>query len=147
MAGDRTLRRLKAVENLIGILKRHAALTSGRVFAPGTTVTLPSGDLVYPDVVYLRKPLQVTDGIQGAPDLIVQILHNSSPEGERVLKRILYEQNGVDEYWILDAMGSCIEVFALEGAAYRAHGCFAGGATLDSPLLRGLTFPVAPIFA
>jgi Uma2 family endonuclease len=147
MPGERTLRRLKAIEKLIGVLKQHAATAGGRVFAPGTTVTLPSGDVVYPDAVYLRKPLRVADGIIGAPDLIVQILHNSSPEGERVLKKVLYEQNGVDEYWILDAMGSTIEVFALEGRAYRAVGYFASDSVLQSPGLTGLSIPVGPLFA
>lgn len=146
MPGERTIRRLKALENLLGVLRQYAVTAGGTIYTPGTTVKLPSGDEVYPDAVFLRRPLPMKDALIGAPDLIVQILHNSSPDGERILKRALYEKNAVREYWIMDAVGMTFEVMTLVDKSYRAVGTFGAGTSFASPLLSGLTVDVGTIF-
>jgi Uma2 family endonuclease len=147
MAGEKTIRRLRAIECLIRVFQDHARTTGCSVYTPGMAVLLPSGDTVYPDAILHRGTLAVAEELRGAPDLIVQILHNSTPDGERVLKRTLYERNGVKEYWIMDVMNSTIEVLALRDSRYDTWGAFGAAGTLTSPSFPGLAVPMNRVFA
>lgn len=62
-------------------------------------------DAVEPDVFFRKQTNQNCDlddkGIFGPPDLIIEVL-SSNKKHDRVLKRTLYEQTGVKEYWIIN---------------------------------------------
>ena len=80
---------------------------SGRaeVFPSPIDVHLTEIDIVQPDLVALARPSAHLIGelkIEGAPDLVVEILSPSSRRTDRGSKRALYETAGVREYWILD---------------------------------------------
>lgn len=66
---------------------------------------LNGGDLVYrPDLVFIRRE-RVPPGlmrISGAPDLIIEIISDSSRRFDQETKRFDYERFGVCEYWIVD---------------------------------------------
>jgi Uma2 family endonuclease len=146
MPGE-TARKLKSLDRLLKALQAHVrAAGAGTVYPPGTAVHLPGGDIVFPDLVVVVKPLPVRDGILGAPDILVQILHASDPNRERVERRSLYEKNGVAEYWVLDVAGGAIEVFALQGAAYAAPRAFPKGSLLTSAALPGLALAITSLF-
>jgi len=59
------------------------------------------------------KALSIRSAVQGAPDLVVEILSPSTAGRDRVAKRTLYGKYGVREYWIVDPVGSTIEVLTL----------------------------------
>ena len=42
------------------------------------------------------------EGIVGAPDFVLEILSLSTAMKDQTQKRLLYEQSGVKEYWILN---------------------------------------------
>jgi Uma2 family endonuclease len=63
------------------------------------------GDLVYrPDLVFIRRdpavPLPVR--IVGAPQLVVEVVFESSRRMDHETKKDDYERHGVEEYWIVD---------------------------------------------
>ncbi len=147
MAGEKTLRRLKAIENLLGAFKNYALANGCTVYTPGQEIRLPSGDAIYPDAVLHRGSLAAGDDLVGVPHLIVQILHNSTPDGERLLKRGIYEKSGVKEYWILDAVNSTIDVLSLRDGRFEPWGAFAPGSTVTSPAFPGLAVPMAALFS
>ncbi|MDX2165752.1 MAG: Uma2 family endonuclease [Deltaproteobacteria bacterium] len=57
----------------------------------------------------------------------------------------MYEENGVDEYWIVDPMRKRITVFTLTATGYDSGVSYARGA-IRSRLLPGLTIPLAELF-
>lgn len=59
--------------------------------------------MVQPDVLVLcdREKMQL-DKICGAPDLVVEILSESTKRKDSYLKLMKYEQAGVREYWLVD---------------------------------------------
>jgi Uma2 family endonuclease len=137
-----------AVLNLASLLRQHALSThAGRVFVAPFDVHLPSGSIVQPDVVFVSSARLsiVQDWIFGAPDLLIEVLSPDGLERDRLVKRRLYAENGVREYWLVDPEERTVEVLVLDGAQWVAHGYFQASETVVSPTLPGLAIPVAAI--
>src|SRR5581483_9247689 len=93
-----------------------------------------------------RKSIITEKYLAGAPDLIIEILSPSSMERDKLVKRDLYAKHGVSEYWIVDPVGTKIEVLLLESQAYGLHGIFMNDDCLSSPLLAGFDLPLTSAF-
>jgi Uma2 family endonuclease len=52
-------------------------------------------------------------GIEGAPDLVVEVLSRSTAARDRGIKRERYALFGVTEYWVVDSTRKQIEVHRL----------------------------------
>jgi Uma2 family endonuclease len=82
----------------------------GRVFGASQGFELPSGDTVQPDVAYVSRERWEATSVEAGrflrivPDLVVEVVSPSSGERDRVLKRRIYERNGVREYWLVDPL-------------------------------------------
>jgi Uma2 family endonuclease len=85
--------------------------------------------------------------VQGAPDLVVEVLSPSTTSRDRVVKRDLYATFGVREFWIADPGTNTIEVLVPAQGGMGSWGLFADGSSLTSPLLGGLQVPVSEVFA
>jgi len=72
-------------------------------FVSPVGVKLPSGDEVIPDLLVLCDRSKVgAKYIDGAPDLVIEVLSPSTRQRDLNRKRRLYRDNGVREYWIID---------------------------------------------
>ncbi len=120
----------------------------GRVFVAPVDVVLED-EVVEPDVLFIATSRLgiVRDRIEGAPDLVVEVLSPSTEVRDRVVKRALYAKNGIREYWIVDVDAKSVEVLKLAGTAYGLHAVFEAGDRITSPVLPGLSLPVADVFA
>ena len=77
----------------------------GKVINAPIDVQLGDHDIVQPDlIVILNESRAVTTDtrVVGPPNLVVEILSSSTSKNDLTLKWKLYEQSGVDEYWIVD---------------------------------------------
>ncbi len=92
----------------------------GKVYAGPVDVLFAEGDYLEPDLVFVREDRRrdiVKDrGIEGAPDLVVEVLSASTASRDRGLKRQRYAWFGVPEYWVVDADAKQIEVYRLNEA-------------------------------
>ncbi len=78
-------------------------------------VILSKNDIVRPDIIVVCDKNKIEHrGINGAPDLVVEILSPSTARKDRVEKFELYKTYGVREYWIVDPYNMTIEVFDFE---------------------------------
>ncbi|MEW6238814.1 MAG: Uma2 family endonuclease [Candidatus Omnitrophota bacterium] len=101
-----------------------------RVFIAPTDVVLSEWDVVQPDVFVVCDKKKITEkNIQGAPDLIIEILSPSTAKKDRWEKKNLYEKFGVREYLLADPDGKFVERFCLgedgrfnRGEAFDAAG-------------------------
>jgi Uma2 family endonuclease len=84
-----------------------------RVFVAPVDVVLSRDTVVQPDVVVVCAPAKTADRqrIQGAPDLVVEVLSPSTSLKDRREKRALYEAHGVPEYLIVDPAERYAEYF------------------------------------
>ena len=122
----------------------------GKSFVSPIDVVLPQqlGDPVQPDIVFITNERLSIVGelnIQGAPDLVMEVLSPSNPEYDRTLKYEIYAEAGVPEYWIVDPHERTIEVFALRDGGYEQLGRYGEGETARSELLDGFTAAIDEI--
>ncbi|HET7092617.1 MAG TPA: Uma2 family endonuclease, partial [Thermomicrobiales bacterium] len=140
----------QVISNLIGILLPLVARLGGRWFTAPLDVFIPGGDPVQPDLIVLlpggaAKP--VRRGIEGPPDLAIEVLSPSNRGHDRLTKRALYDAAGVREYWIVDPEARTVEILALHLDAFHALQTARAGDRIESPLLPTLDLTAAVVFA
>ena len=123
----------------------------GELLTAPTDVILSPHDIVQPDLLFIsneRGSIVTEKNIQGAPDLVIEILSNSTRRLDEVLKRQAYEQFGAREYWICDPTRKTAQVWerTTEGLRRRALLSAAAGGVLATALLPGLEIPLAEVF-
>lgn len=113
----------------------------GEIFYAPTDVYLPDQETpVQPDLLFIaaeRQDIVSERGIEGAPDLVVEILSPSTRWQDREVKLPLYEKTGVRECWIVDPEVKTIEVYILRGEQYTLLGRWGPGETVRSESLAG----------
>ena len=121
----------------------------GWVFNPPTDVLLSDHDVVQPDLIFVSREREhvITDAnIQGAPDLVVEILSPSSATRDRRDKFDLYARHGVAEYWLISPEARIVRVFVLRGGVFEEVGRYCENDTLTSTTLEGLEIDLSEVF-
>jgi Uma2 family endonuclease len=123
----------------------------GEVYVSPFDVRLSDINVVQPDLLYVsngRLDIMSDAGAMGAPDLAVEVLSTSTRRRDEVTKLRLYENFGVDEYWIVDASRVAVRIHRRlrNKLALVSELLNEDGVTLTTPLLPGLAIPLAAIF-
>ena len=106
-------------------------------------------DVVQPDIMFVskeREEIITHANIQGAPDLVVEILSPSSVSRDWGAKMALYAEHGVKEYWIVDPMRRVVWLMLLRGGILEVEGTYGVGYTVSSSALAGFSVKVDDIF-
>jgi Uma2 family endonuclease len=114
-------------------------------------VLLSKNDVVQPDLLFVsqaRARILTEMNVQGAPDLVIEVLSPSTRKRDEGLKLDRYEILGVQEYWMVDPTRNAARIFRRTGGQLQiiAELTAAGGDILTSPLFPGLEIPLAEIF-
>lgn len=122
----------------------------GEVLAAPCDVVLSEHDVVQPDLLFIsqeRAGIITRKNIQGAPDLLIEILSESTRDRDEGIKRNLYEHFGVPEYWTFNQPGRTVTVHRRGGdGSYRSFELSAAaGDVLTTPLLPGFALPLAEV--
>ncbi|SFV05303.1 Uma2 family endonuclease [Alicyclobacillus macrosporangiidus] len=111
-------------QRIVGAIYAHLyAFLKGKTcrayVAPfGVWLDEASGDYVEPDIAVICDPAKIQHkGCVGAPDLVIEILSPSTAVKDKSVKRDLYREKGVREYWLVDPMLQTVEVYRFEGPA------------------------------
>jgi Uma2 family endonuclease len=121
----------------------------GNVFYAPCDVHLDNQNVVQPDILFVSKErLNIISekNIQGAPDLVIEIISEWSAYRDLVQKKKLYARFGVKEYWIVLPEESSVEVYTLKDDTFRLHKSYGKDDTLKSPLLQKLKIELKKIF-
>ena len=131
----------------IGAFVRERSL--GKVYFSPFDVVLSDTDVVQPDLLFVsneRADIITADNVQGAPDLVVEILSPATAERDRTIKLDLYSQHGVKEYWIVDPDVKTITVLLRGESRFEVSGVYGEGQTLRSPTLAGFSVALEEVF-
>jgi len=121
----------------------------GHVLAAPCDVVLSDSDIVQPDlllVIHDGKARITEKNVQGAPDLLIEILSPGTAARDRDLKRKRYEHFGVREYWLVDPADNIIEILSLKDTGFSQSWKGTTPDTMTSPLVPGLTIDLAKLF-
>ena len=113
-------------------------------------VILAEHEVFQPDVLFVsndRREIITQANIQGAPDLVVEILSPSTRRNDRGHKLNVYSRYGVREYWIVDPDAWLVEVLAAGDSGLALAATFSLEDVLVSPLLPGLAVELEQVFA
>jgi Uma2 family endonuclease len=102
-----------------------------------------------PDILFIRKNRQfivTRDGIEGQPDLIVEIISPSSVRHDKVTKKALYLTFGVSEYWLVDPIYHTVEIYGLENNEYVLISSVIEFGEVESQVLEGFKIEITTIF-
>jgi len=77
--------------------------------------------VVQPDVLVVCDPSKIEPrGVRGAPDWIVEVLSPATASHDQILKRRIYEQAGVREYWMAHPQDRVFTIYRLKNGGYGA---------------------------
>jgi Uma2 family endonuclease len=122
----------------LGALLLELARRQGGYAGTAPDVVLADHSIVQPDLVYVsrRRAGIVRHRIDGAPDLVVEILSPSSGRRDLGEKMRLYAESGVVEYWIVDPELETFEFLENTPGGFRVR--LPEGAVYRSAAIAGL---------
>lgn len=118
------------------------------IYAP-MDVYLSETETYQPDIIFISKERLNIIGekkIEAAPDLVIEILSESTAYYDLKHKKRIYESSGVKEYWIVDPMEKSIEVYENINSEFKIHSQALKSGRVSSKLLEGFGVDVEKIF-
>lgn len=120
----------------------------GEIIPAPCDVKLDKHDIVEPDLIFIaRERLHIIGDkyIDGAPDLLVEVLSPSTRRRDRTRKAELYATAGVREYWLADPETRTLAVFTLIDSRFERVA--PEGSIVRSLVLPGLEVDIEALFA
>ena len=105
--------------------------------------------VLQPDILFVSKERLTEVGrerIEGAPDLVVEVLSPSTFHKDLRRKMTVYSRFGVQEYWIVDPETQSMELYCLGKEGLQLERRFSAGEIFESRLLSGFRVEVSSIF-
>jgi Uma2 family endonuclease len=116
----------------------------GEVFIAPLDMVLSPHRVTQPDIGFVAAArLDIIQRVlRGPADLVAEVMSLGSRTRDRIEKRDLYEQYGVQEYWMIDPEAQTVEVLFLEAGRYQLAQRRRPGETAESRLLTGFHLEV-----
>ena len=104
-------------------------------------------DIVEPDLIVIaekNRDIIKKRFIKGSPDIVIEILSNSTKKNDLILKKDLYEKYKVKEYWVIDCDLEIVQKYILEGNYFVDGGIFKD--FIETPIFPDLKINLKEIF-
>ena len=103
--------------------------------------------VVQPDLCVICDETKIDErGAIGAPDLVIEILSPGNPNKEMKYKFDLYEEAGVQEYWIVNPADKTLFIYVLKENQFIGMHPLIEEDSIQSKLFPDLDFQLAEIF-
>lgn len=122
----------------------------GIVVAAPVDVVLSPNDTPQPDIVFITKERRsiISDAnIQGAPDLVIEIVSPTSDRRDRQTKFALYARFGIAHYWIVDPRLRLLDEYSCSGNIYKTHREWRADEVFAPRLFPDLKIPLNEVFS
>lgn len=136
-------------KQLYALLLAAEEMGLGLVFYAPVDVVLTDNDVVQPDLLFIsneRADIITAANVQGAPDLVIEILSPSTSRLDRTRKRELYERHQVNEMWLVDPAESKIWVLLFRDGKLEVVGEYGESEIFTSETLGGLSIALDDVF-
>ena len=104
--------------------------------------------VVQPDIVVVCDASKLDErGCMGAPDLVIEILSPYTAAKDMKIKRDLYEQHGVREYWLVHPTDKTFMIYCLrQDKQYAKAEIYASQDIVESTVIEGLKIELTDLF-
>ncbi len=132
-------------------LTRQAdALGIGETRLSPFDVYLDEHNTFQPDLLFVsneRRPIIASRGVTGAPDVVVEVLSESTRRRDFNTKLPVYGRNGVREAWMVDLPAETVAKYVGDGQSLTLAQVYGADDVLTSAAMPGVAIDLAPIFA
>lgn len=121
----------------------------GEVIDAPMDVYLSETETYQPDIIFISNERLNIIGdkkIEAAPDLVIEILSESTAYYDLKHKKRVYEKSGVKEYWIVDPMEKSIEVYENVNGEFKIFDQAMEKGRVNSKLLEGFGVELEKVF-
>ncbi len=142
-------RHMMAKLNVLSLLSAYVRTHSlGEVLDEKCLCDFPRNDYE-PDVVFFgpvkAATIEPETMLFPVPDLVVEVLSNSTASRDRGVKYDDYEAHGVGEYWIVDAHAETVEQYVIENGQFQLL-LKSGSGQIACRVVSGFHIPIRAIF-
>jgi Uma2 family endonuclease len=133
---------------LYGMLYNSCRLNGTILYSP-VDVYFDEDNQFQPDLVFVlheNESIIKEKRIEGAPDLVAEILSQSTSQNDKIRKKRQYERHGVKEYWIIDPFHRTVDQFLLENGEFVLHETYGLADQLTSPLISCISIDLSEVF-
>ena len=113
----------------------------GEVFLSPLDVTIGDYTVVQPDLLYVsgqQRQIIRHERIHGSPTLVVEVISPSSGRKDRLQKMRIYQDAGIEHYWLVDPAEKTLECFSLRDGFYARVAGGMEAEVIEHPELDGL---------
>ena len=113
-------------------------------------VAFDAANTFQPDLLFVsnaRRQIFDGHGITGAPDVVVEVLSESTRRRDLTVKMPVYGRCGVREMWVADLDARTVSKYAGDGAMLELVRVYQADDTLHSDAMPGVAIELGPIFA
>jgi Uma2 family endonuclease len=123
----------------------------GEIFDAPYDVIFSETGIVETDLIYVsaeHASIVTEKNIQGAPDLVIEITSPSTRKTDEIIKRKLYEQYQVGEYWVVYPELETVKIYRGVNNRYEriAELSKESNDSLFTPCLPSWKMPLSEIF-
>lgn len=122
----------------------------GFVYSAPVDVVLANSVVFQPDLCFIsNERMHIDDGekIHASPDLVIEILSDSTEKRDRTLKFREYARNGATEYWLIAPDKREVEVFSNSDKGFQLVKIFSGMEKMSTPLFPDADVDLKVVFA
>lgn len=120
----------------------------GKVYA-SVDVYISEITVLQPDICFLsNERASINDGkkFNGLPDLVVEILSDSTEQRDRTFKFREYAIGGAKEYWVVSPEKKEIEIYKNTERGFQLVKIFKPDDVLNTPLLNEININITAVF-
>ncbi len=144
-----TPRHQDVVMNLSARMYFHAVTKGlGKVYHAPLDTKFDEINTFQPDILFVSKKrvsIISQKKIEGAPDLVVEILSEGNTPKEMSYKKYIYESHYVQEYWLINLKKSTVTVYQNTEGELMPLGVFSHNDSIESNVLTGFKISVKDI--
>jgi Uma2 family endonuclease len=127
------------------------AHTAGEVYVAPFDVLFNELNVVIPDVLFVsaaRLDAIERNGVHGAPDLVIEVLSPGTRRVDLTRKKVLYEQRGAEEYWLVDPEARTLTIMRRAQGGFAEPDVYAagGGRQVSTALLPEFAIDLDALF-
>jgi Uma2 family endonuclease len=150
MAGPNDQHQVFVGEMYIAVTVQARELGIGQTRISPYDVAIDEFNTFQPDLLYVsneRRGIFDGHGVTGAPDVVVEVLSDSTRRRDLEEKLPVYGANGVREVWVVDLDAETVSKYVGDGQSLIPDAVYPADGTLTSQAMPGVEVPLGPIFA